>query len=209
MRGSRDGKTQFGCRGASAFSNSSGCCSPPVPNLLPPHPKPIGPEVPAWLLVMLVGFCRTQQCGFIPPQSKGEHWGSCLCTPLPKGKVSFGCIQWRVWLNCCPHGWILLALPCRHATMIQLDPSTHWKALAYMAMVVLALGPWWDCMVGLHGWRRGRNCFPEAGWVLEAGRGQAGPGGHHLGTLLHSRMGTLIIQAWARLEQGQSLMDMM
>lgn len=143
----------------------------------PPYPKSIIPEAlvattapgePWW------GSASRDEVGCAPPIQQATGWGSCFCTPLPKGKVTFGCSQWRVQLHHCPWGWILPASPHPCATVMQLDPFTCWKALACTAVVMLALGSWWD--QGLHkaGGEAGAVSHGQGGcWRL------SGPRGHH------------------------------
>lgn len=93
-------------------------------------------------------------------------------------------------------GLDLLASPHPRATVMQLDPFTCWKALACRAVVMLALGSWWD--QGWHG-AEGRQELPRAGWALEVGRAR--------GPLPCSGTGMPGTRGGPRLEQGQVLMD--
>lgn len=166
-------------RASDVLGNGSSCL-PPELHLLPliqnpsslkhwwPPRLPVSPGEPWW------GSASREEVGCAPPIQQATGWGSCLCTPLPKGKVTFGCSQWRVQLHHCPWGWILLASPHPHATVMQLDPSTCWKAQACTAVVMLALGSWWD-----QGWHEAGG---EAGAVSHGQGGcwrLAGPGDHH------------------------------
>lgn len=194
---------------AGAFGHGSGCLSPSAPNLLPPIQNPSAPK--CWQLpqlpVMVVRVCQLQWGGLrFSPTQRASSWGSCLRSPLPKGKVTFGCSQRRVWLCRQPQGQILLASPRPCATVVQLDPSTHQKALACTAVVVLALGPWWD--------QRSCGDRGEAGavfhrqgrcWRLAGARQGLGA----IGTSLRSGMGKLGTHGWPRLERGWALMDAM
>lgn len=178
-----------------------------MPNLLPPFPKPISTEAPA-------AATAPGDFGGTLPATAGWVSPAPHTTPLKKGRApgdpAFAVPSQRksnFWVQSVESPALSLSpgldpagitlSPCHRDAAgsfhLPESPGSHSRGAAHPRPLV--------------GLSRGRSCFPQAGWGLEAGEGQAGPGGHHLGTSLHSGMGTLSTWGWPSLEQGQALMD--